>query len=80
MLTDAFSKFRQAFITPYQKTLTTAKCLAAKQFYVYGIPTQIYSDKGSRFGNDILTQLYSMYGIKQSTTTPYNPSGNSICE
>ena len=21
-----------------------------------------------------------MYGIKQSTTTPYNPSGNSTCE
>ena len=32
------------------------------------------------FENAIITQLYSMYNIKQSTTMPYNPHGNSICE
>ena len=46
VLTDAFTKFSQAFITNNQKALTVAKVLVEKWFYVYGIPACIYSDKG----------------------------------
>ena len=28
----------------------------------------------------ILEHLYTIYGVKQSTTMPYNPCGNSTCE
>ena len=80
VLTDAFTKFSQAFVTNNQKALTIAKVLVEKWFYVYGIPAHIHSDKGRSFENAIITQLYSMYNINQSTTTPYNPHGNSICE
>ena len=44
VLTDAFTKFSQAFITPNQKALTVTKIMVEKWFYVYGIPTQIHSD------------------------------------
>ena len=27
-----------------------------------------------------MEHLYTLYGVKQSTTTPYNPHGNSTCE
>ena len=47
---------------------------------MYGIPAHIHSDKGRSFENAIISQLYSMYNIKQSMTTPYNLCGNSICE
>ena len=80
VLTDAFTKFSQAFITNSQKTLTIAKILDEKWFYVYGILAPIYSDKGQSFENAIISKLYSMLNIKQSTTTPYNLCGNSICE
>ena len=33
----------------------------------------IHSDKGQSFENVIISKLYSMYNIKQSMTTPYNP-------
>ena len=79
-LTDAFSKFSQAFVTPNQKALTMAKIIVEKWYYIYGIPSRIHSDKGWSFDNSILEHLYSMYGVKQSTTTPYNPCGNSTCE
>ena len=46
VLTDAFSKFSQAFVTPNQKTLTMAKIIVYKWFYIYGIPARIHSDKG----------------------------------
>ena len=46
VLTDAFSKFSQAFVTPNQKALTMAKIIVDKWFYIYGIPARIHSDKG----------------------------------
>ena len=46
VLTDAFSKFSQAFVTPNQKALTMAKIILDKWFYIYGMPARIHSDKG----------------------------------
>ena len=80
VLTDAFAKFSQAFITLHQKGLTIAKILVDKWFYIYGIPAWIHSDQGWCFDNQIITHLYALYGIEQSTTTPYNLHGNAQCE
>ena len=80
VLTDAFSKFSQAFVTPNQKALTMGKIIVEKWFYIYDIPLRIHSDKGRSFDNSILEHLYSMHGVKQSTTTPYLPHGNLTCE
>ena len=38
VLTDAFTKFSQAFITNNQKALTVTKILVEKWFFVYSIP------------------------------------------
>ena len=75
VLTDAFTKFSQAFITNNQRALTITKILVNKWF-----PAHIHSDKGQSFENAIISKLYSMYNIKQSMTMPCNPHGNSICE
>ena len=80
VLTDAFSKYSQAFVTSNQKSLTMAKLLVEKWFSVFGIPTRIHSDQGRSFDNEIISSLCKMYGIRQSTTMPYNPHGNSQCE
>ena len=80
VLTDAFSKYSQVFITNNQKSLTIAKILVEKLFNVFGIPARIHSDQGRSFDNEIISSLCKMYGIRQSTTIPYNPRGNSQCE
>ena len=54
VLTDAFTKFSQAFVTPNQKVITVAKILVDKWFYTYGIPACIHSDKGCSFDNEIM--------------------------
>ena len=46
VLTDAFSKFSQAFVTPYLKALIMAKITVDKWFYIYGIPAQVHSAQG----------------------------------
>ena len=61
VLTDAFTKFSQAFATPIQKAITITKILVDKWFYVYGIPACIHSNKGHIFDNEILSHLYAMY-------------------
>ena len=80
VLTDAFTRFRQAFVTPNQKAITIAKILVDKWFYVYGIPACIHSDKGHSYDNEIMSHLYAMYGVEQSTTMPYNLHGNAPME
>ena len=80
ILMDAFLKFSQAFVTNNKKALTVAKILVDKWFNVYGIPSWIHSDLGRSFDNEIISNVCKMYGIRQSTTTPYNPHGNSQCE
>ena len=80
VLMDAFSKFSQAFVTNNQKVLTVVKILVDRWFNVYGIPSQIHSDLGRSFDNEIISNLCKMYRIRQPTTTQYNPHGNSKCE
>ena len=80
VLTDAFTKFSQAFVTPNQKAITIAKILVDKWFYTYGIPACIHSNKGHSFDNEIMSNLYAMYGVEQSTTMPCNPHGNAPTE
>ena len=80
VLTDAFSKFSQAFVTSSQKSLTIAKLLVEKWFSIFGIPAWIHSDQGWSFNNEIISHLCKMYEIHQSTTTLYNPRGNALCE
>ena len=62
------------------KRTTITKILVNKWFYIYWIPACIHTDKGQSFESAIISKLYSMYIIKQSMTTPYNPHGNFICE
>ena len=80
VLTDAFTKFSQTFVTPNQKEITVAKILVDKWIYTNGIPACIHSDKGRSFDNEIMSHLYAMYGVEQSTTMPYNPRGNAPTE
>ena len=80
VLTDAFTKLSQAFVTPNQKAITVTKILVDKWFYTYGTPAHIHSDKGHSFDNEIMSHLYAMYRVEQSTTMPYNPHGNAPTE
>ena len=80
VITDAFSKLTQCVVTPNQKALMVAKVLVDKWFIPYDVPARLHNDKGKTFDKEIIAHLCKIYGIQQSTTTPYNPQGNGICE
>ena len=73
VITDAFSEFGVAVVMSNQHAKTVAKAQVDKWFYTYGFPLRIHTDQGKSFDNKIIEQLYKIYGVKQSTTTPYNP-------
>ena len=54
VLTDAITKFSQAFVMNNWKALTVAKILVYKWFYVYGTPAHIHSNKGQSLENAII--------------------------
>ena len=80
VMTDAFSNIIVAVVTPNQQAKTVAKALVDRWFYTYGIPSRIHNDQGKSFDNKIIHHLCTMYGVKQSTTTLYNPHGNAKCK
>ena len=63
VLTDAFSKYSQVFVTNNQKSLTMVKLLVEKWFSVFGIPARIHSDQGRSFDNEIISSLCKMYAL-----------------
>ena len=73
VLTDAFSKYSQAFVTNNQKSLTVAKflwknVLVCSEYLLGSTVIRV-----GHFNNEVISTLCKMYGIRQSTTTPYNP-------
>ena len=80
VMTDIFSNFTLAVITPNQQAKTVAKALVDRWFYTYGIPSRIHSGKSKSLDNNTIYHFCIICGVKQSTTTPYNPHGNPKCE
>ena len=80
VLTDTFTKFSQAFVTPNQKAITVSKILVDKWFYTYGISARIHSDKGHSFDNEIMSHLYAMYGVSSPPPCPTIHIGNAPME
>ena len=72
VMMDTFSNSSVAVITPNQQTKTVADILVDRWVYTYRIPARIHSDQEKSFDNIIIEQLCEIYGVEQSTTSPYN--------
>ncbi|PIK56110.1 putative transposon Ty3-I Gag-Pol polyprotein [Apostichopus japonicus] len=76
VMTDAFTKYAQAFPCRNQTATTVARTLRDQWFSHYGVPLRIHSDQGRNFESHLIREVCKLYGIQKSHTTPYHPQGN----
>ena len=80
IVTDHFTGYAQAYITPNQKASTVTKTLWDKFLVHYRFPEKILSDQGCNFESKLLKELCILAQIKKMRTTPYRPEDNGLCE
>ena len=80
VITDHFTKYAQAYITPKQTAIVVA-CTLWENFLVhYGWPEKILTDQGKYFENNLFQELCSLAQMKKLHTSPYHPETNGQCE
>ena len=80
VVTDHFTRYACAFVTPNQTAATVANVLVDKYFSFFGWPQQILTDQGSCFESNIFKELLHLCQVKRLRTSPYRPSTNGSCE
>ena len=79
ILVDAHSKWLEVHVVPSTSAAATIDKLRAI-FATFGLPDQIVSDNGPGFTSTEFQQFLSANGIRQTLTSPYHPSSNSLAE
>ena len=80
VVTDHFTWYAQAYITPKQTASMVAKILWDQFLVHYGWPTKILTDQGKSFENSLVKELCSLAQVQKLRTTPYQPQTNGSCE
>ena len=64
VITDHFTWYAQAFVTPSQTAWVVAQTLWDKFFMHYGFPEKILSDQGHNFESKLIAELCKLSKIK----------------
>ena len=80
VVTDHFTRYAQAYITPKQTAPIVAKTLWDQFLVHHGWPTKIPTDQGKSFENSLVKELGSLAQVQKLCTVPYWPQTNGTCE
>ena len=65
VITDHFTWYAQAFITPLQTTQVVARTLWDKYFVDYGLPEKILTNQGQSFDSSLINKLCHVAQVKK---------------
>ena len=80
VLTDHFSRWKDAIPLPDGTAETVARALDERIFAYFGLPERIHSDQGAQFESVMFQELCQLWGVQKSRTTAYHPQGNGVVE
>ena len=80
VITDHFTRYVQAYITPKQTAVATAKALWENFLIHYGWPDSILTDQGKSFENNLMKELCALANVTKLRMSPYRPETNGQCE
>jgi hypothetical protein len=75
-----FTKYLVCVPFADKTAINVAKALVKHVFLVYGTSELLFTDMGSEFCNEVLTNVCQLMGIQRSTTTGYRPSADGAVE
>ena len=79
VITDHFTRYAQAYITPKQTAPVVGKTLWDQFLVQYGWPMKILIDQGKSFENNLVKELCSLAQVQKLCTMPYWPQTNGSC-
>ena len=77
---DVFTKFVVAAPIRNKEAQTVAKVIVERIFLVWGLSTELLSDCGKEFENEILTEICKLLGVHKLRTSGYRPQSNGAIE
>ena len=80
IVTDHFTKYAQAYITPKQTAVVVAQTLWENFLIHYGWPEKSLTYQGNSFENNLIRELCELAKVKELSTSPYHPETNGQCE
>ena len=80
VITDRFSKYTKAFPMPNKESKTVAELFVTRWLHEYGEPEQVHTDQGGEFEGFLMQDVYTLYSLNKSRTSPYHPEGNAQVE
>ena len=80
VITDHFTRYAQAYVTPKQTTVVAAHALWENFLVHYGWPEKILTNQGRSFESNLFRELCNLAKIKKLHTSPYHPETNGQCE
>ena len=79
IVTDHFTRYAAAYITPKQTAPIVAMVLWENCLVNYGWPEKILTDQRKNFESSLVRELYKLVGVQKLRTTPYHPETNGQC-
>jgi hypothetical protein len=76
----AFSKFTILVPISDKCAITVARAIWNNVFLKFGAPSEILTDNGGEFRNQLLSELCRLIGVARCYTTAYQARTNGVCE
>ena len=80
IVTDHFTQYTQAYVTPKQTAVIVAKTLWENFLVHYGWPEKILTNQGKSFENNLIWELCELAQVKKLCNSPYYPETNGQFE
>ena len=77
---DRFTRWPEAIPMSDTSTYSCARALIAHWIARFGLPTHLFSDRGSQFTSALWKALTELFGTQLHHTTAYHPQANGIVE
>ena len=80
VVTDLVTKYTLFIPMPDQTASTIVSALLHEVFSKFGLPSRLYSDRGSNVDGAVLQLLSQRLGIQKIRTVAWHPASNGQCE